>query len=64
MLIIISLYILLLIFILTVIYRKEKMKEKIHPIWFCILIFLIMLPIIYYIVIGTFIAKGVSVTDG
>jgi hypothetical protein len=48
-------YIILLVFVLAVIYLKMIRKEKVHPIWFGILLFqVIIFPILYSYTIGYF----------
>jgi protein-S-isoprenylcysteine O-methyltransferase Ste14 len=52
--VIISVYILLLVFVMAVILLKIVRKEKVHPGWYCALCFLIILPILYCFTIGSF----------
>jgi hypothetical protein len=45
---------LLLVFVLAVIFLKINRKEKVHPGWYCALSALILLPVLWLIIIGTF----------
>jgi hypothetical protein len=52
--IIVSVYILLLVFVLAVIFLKIYRKEKVRLIWYCALCVLIILPLLWLIIIGSF----------
>jgi hypothetical protein len=52
--VIISVYILLLVFVMAVILVKIVRKEKVHPVWYCALCFLIILPVLYFATVGSF----------
>jgi cell division protein FtsW (lipid II flippase) len=52
--VLISTYLLLLVLVLAVIFLKINRKEKVHPGWYCALGVLILLPVLWLIIIGTF----------
>jgi 4-amino-4-deoxy-L-arabinose transferase-like glycosyltransferase len=52
--VLISTYVLLLVFVLVVIFLKIKRKEKVHPVWYCTLCVIIILPVFWLIIIGYF----------
>jgi hypothetical protein len=45
---------LLLVFVLAILFLKINRKEKVLPGWYCALGALILLPVLWLIIIGTF----------
>ncbi len=52
--VLIVVYLLLLLGVLLIILLKVKNKKKIHPVLFIILGVLILLPVLYFLTIGSF----------
>lgn len=59
----ITVYVLSLITVLAVIFLKIKRKEKVSPVWFCILGVLATLPILYLCIIGSFTASSSTILE-
>ncbi|MDR1090594.1 MAG: hypothetical protein LBL79_05915 [Prevotella sp.] len=55
--VIISVYTLPLVFVMAVILLKIVRKEKVHPGWYCALCFLIILPVLYFTTVHTFLVS-------
>jgi hypothetical protein len=54
-------YLLLLVFVLAVILLKIVRKEKVRPGWYLALCFLIILPAVYCVTIGTFLGSPLEI---
>jgi hypothetical protein len=55
--VIISVYALPLVFVMAVILLKIIRKEKVHPVWYCALCLLIILSVLYFITVHTFLVS-------
>jgi hypothetical protein len=56
-------YLLLLVFVMAVILVKIVQKEKVHPGWYCTLCALMMLLILWFITVHTFVYTGPQVFE-